>query len=96
MVVTVHGDGAGGRNTEAALAAAIRLSGTSGVTIGFLATDGDDASTGVAGAIVDGESIVGSEMIARARAALARNDSATFLRDRSATWETGLTGTKHD
>lgn len=88
--VTVRGPGKGGRNTEAALAAAIRLADVSGVTAGFLATDGDDAETGVAGGIVTGETV---DDLATARAALADNDSWTWLDSRGATWGDGPTGT---
>lgn len=52
--VTVEGDGVGGRNQEAALAAAIAVEGTDTV---FLAcgTDGIDGPTTAAGAVVDGQ-----------------------------------------
>lgn len=92
MTVTVRGDGEGGRNTEAALAAAIALSGTSGLTAAFLATDGDDGTTGAAGAIVDGATIQQSEL-RRAAEALARNDSFGFLSGTGAVWSPGPTGT---
>lgn len=88
--VTVRGTGRGGRNTEAALAAAIRMAGTPGVAAGFLATDGDDAETGVAGGIVTGETV---DDDAAARAALANNDSWTWLDGRGAAWGDGPTGT---
>lgn len=91
-VVTVRGDGHGGRNTECALAAALRLSGTRGTAIGFLATDGDDALTGLAGAIVDGNTVEPSSYT-EAIESLARNDSATYLEGRGATLRTGPTGT---
>jgi hydroxypyruvate reductase len=90
--VTVRGSGAGGRNTEAALAAALRLKGTAGVTVGFLATDGDDGVTGAAGAIVDGATIPTAE-IERAREALAANDSFGMLSATGAVWSPGATGT---
>jgi glycerate 2-kinase len=90
--VTVRGRGTGGRNTEAALSAAIRLSGAVGIAVGFLATDGDDGTTGVAGAIVDGAT-VGVVSRAAAKQALADNDSFTFLRRVGADVKTGPTGT---
>jgi hydroxypyruvate reductase len=90
--VTVRGDGAGGRNTEAALVAAIELRGTAGVTVGFLATDGDDGVTGAAGAVVDGATIP-PEQVARARRALANNASYDFLSASGATYAPGPTGT---
>jgi glycerate 2-kinase len=90
--VTVRGHGVGGRNTEAALAAAIRLAGVSGVAVGCLATDGDDGATGAAGGIVDGTT-VSDDRLRDARRALAENDSFTFLRERGADLVTGPTGT---
>ena len=45
-VVTVRGNGKGGRNSECALAAALCLDGVKHVAIGCLATDGDDANAG--------------------------------------------------
>lgn len=91
-VVTVRGNGTGGRNTEAALAAALRLSGTAGVAVGFLATDGDDGTTGAAGAIVDGATLAADEL-RDAREALARNDSYPLLARAGAALRTGPSGT---
>lgn len=74
--VTVRGTGAGGRNQELALAAAIALDGVAdGMVISF-ATDGVDGSSDAAGAVVDGQTAA----LARAAgldpdAALADNDS---------------------
>lgn len=90
--VTVHGDGAGGRNTEGALAAALRLQGVENVAMGFLATDGDDAESGVAGGIVTGGTIT-HENVQQARQALDQNDTFTFLNSVGAAWGTGPTGT---
>ncbi|MCX6093010.1 MAG: DUF4147 domain-containing protein [Candidatus Bipolaricaulota bacterium] len=87
---TVRGSGHGGRNQEVALAAALAVEGTSGVTIAALATDGTDGPTDAAGGIVDGETAL------RARAAgmdpaeaLAKNDSHSLL---SATHDLLFTG----
>ncbi|MCL1587783.1 MAG: DUF4147 domain-containing protein, partial [Actinomycetia bacterium] len=91
--VTVVGNGVGGRNQEAALAAAIDISSS---TTAFLAcgTDGIDGPTPAAGAVVDGRTAE------RARAmgldlehALARNDSHTALSALGATVLRGNTGT---
>ncbi len=91
--VMVRGEGKGGRNHEAALAAAITLDGEAGV---FLAggTDGVDGSSGGAGAVVDG---------ATARAAresgldparyLEANDSGGFFDVVPGRIDTGPTGT---
>ncbi len=90
--VTVKGDGVGGRNTEASLAAAIRLTGVGGAALGFLATDGDDGTSNVAGAIVDGDTVPVEHRRA-AVASLATNDSFTFLNERGVVVKTGPTGT---
>jgi glycerate 2-kinase len=55
--VTVRGGGKGGRNQEAALAAAIALDGKAGVAVASFATDGVDGPTDAAGAIVTGQTI---------------------------------------
>lgn len=94
--VTVRGDGAGGRNTEFALAAALELErrGRRDWMVGSLATDGQDAMTGVAGAIAS------VETLERARAsgvdpeaALRRNDSLAVFRAAGGCVEIGPTGT---
>jgi hydroxypyruvate reductase len=56
--VTVRGEGQGGRNQELALAAAVALQGHPNVVIMSLATDGEDSTTGAAGAMVSGETAV--------------------------------------
>lgn len=94
--VTVRGDGRGGRNTEFALAAALELErrGIENWVVASLATDGQDALTGMAGAIAD------AETVRRARkagidpeAALARNDSLTVFERAGGAVRTGPTGT---
>jgi hydroxypyruvate reductase len=90
--VTVRGPGIGGRNTEAALAGAHRLAGIDGVAAGYLATDGDDGTSGAAGAIVDGRTL-GDTGMKSAVEALAKNDSHTLLDALGATLRTGPTGT---
>ncbi|MCC6321455.1 MAG: DUF4147 domain-containing protein [Phycisphaerales bacterium] len=52
--VTVRGAGRGGRNQEAALAAAIAIDGDDSLTIAAFATDGVDGPTDAAGAVVTG------------------------------------------
>lgn len=93
--VTVRGDGIGGRNTEFALAAALALD-EAGADwyVASLASDGDDAATGAAGAI-------GSRTTtAEARAAgidpareLAANNSAHVFELIGGLVRTGPTGT---
>jgi hydroxypyruvate reductase len=92
----VQGDGRGGRNTEFALAAALELERRhiSNWVIASLGTDGQDAMTGLAGAIAD----AGTARRARdagvdpARA-LARNDSLRVFEVSGGAVQTGPTGT---
>jgi hydroxypyruvate reductase len=96
LTVTVKADGLGGRNTEFALAAAIELEHRKldGWTVASLATDGQDAGTGVAGAVVDCQTDRSLRNIGvEPRAALARNDSCPGLAAICATHITGPTGT---
>ena len=56
--VTLGADpGKGGRNQELALAAAVALAGTAGITVISLATDGTDGPTDAAGGVADGETV---------------------------------------
>lgn len=89
-VVTVRGDGVGGRNCEAAVAAAVRIAGVDGCAIGCLATDGDDGTSGAAGGVVDGGALDDRRA---AESALDDNDAYTWLADREVALETGPTGT---
>jgi hydroxypyruvate reductase len=92
--VTVRGEGAGGRNQELALAAAMALEGWQDVMVVALATDGTDGPTDAAGAIVDGDTVRrGREMGLSAADYLARNDSYTFLDRLGALIRTGPTNT---
>ncbi len=94
--VTVRGRGAGGRNQELALAAAIELEkrGAEDACVVALSTDGQDGPTDAAGAIVD------ATTCARIRAAgidphaaLEDNDSHTALAAAGALVRTGPTRT---
>lgn len=55
-VVTLKGDGKGGRNQEMALSAAIRLRGEKGIAFISVGSDGTDGPTDDAGGFADGES----------------------------------------
>ena len=96
LTVTVRGQGNGGRNTEFVLSAALALAEANlpEWTLASLATDGQDALTGLAGASADATSV---DAMRRAgidpEKALAANDSATALAAIGATVETGPTGT---
>ena len=86
----VTGGGRGGRNQQAALAAAIRLAGT---PYRFLAvgTDGVDGPTDAAGAVVDGATAGGAGAEA-ARRHLERCDAYPFLEKAGALLKPGRTG----
>ncbi len=101
--VTVRGTGAGGRNQELALAAALQLDGVPSIAVISFATDGVDGSSTAAGAVVTGSTAA----MARAAgldpvAALTNNDSHGFfnrlessktLSGRRILIQTGPTGT---
>ena len=93
--VTVRGDGVGGRNTELALGAALALDGWGAdLIVASLATDGGDGLSPSAGGIIDGTTIErGRSMGLDANAALARNDSYTYLSALGDAFMTGPTGT---
>ena len=91
--VTVAGTGMGGRNQEAALAAAISIAGTT-TRFAAIGTDGIDGMSPAAGAIVDGETVArGRALGLDAAAALVANDSFGYLAAVDATIVTGPTGT---
>lgn len=92
--VTVRGNGTGGRNMELALGFALEIENARDIYLLSAATDGDDNSTGAAGAFVDGSTL------SRARAIglnplgyLRNNDSYTFFRELGDLFVAGPTGT---
>jgi glycerate 2-kinase len=87
--VEVRGDGAGGRNSHAALLAASRLEGHEGLFVSF-ATDGIDGKTESAGAIVDGATI---DRGGDPEDSLRHFDSASYLNGTDDLIRTGPTGT---
>ncbi|MFQ5967593.1 MAG: glycerate kinase [Acidimicrobiia bacterium] len=91
--VTVQGDGVGGRSQEAALAGAIYIAGRPDIVFLAAGTDGKDGPTPAAGGIVDGGSVERVGSVSEARAALERNDSATWLAAAGDQLVTGPTGT---
>jgi len=94
--VIVRGCGRGGRNTEFALAAALeleRLAMTDWV-VASLATDGQDALTGAAGAIADAETCCRArERGIQPQDALRENDSLLVFLAAGGVVITGPTGT---
>ena len=92
--VTVRGDGRGGRNQEAALAAAIHLEGDDDLVFLAAGTDGIDGPTEAAGGLVDGTTASrGRDLGFNARETLERNDSNTWLVAVGSAMLTGPTGT---
>jgi hydroxypyruvate reductase len=94
--VEVVGDGIGGRNTEAALSAALVLDTEvdGNWCIASLASDGDDGIANASGAIADPECIArGRERDLDARQFLETNDSASYFRQTGGLVVTGPTGT---
>jgi hydroxypyruvate reductase len=92
--VTVRGPGKGGRNQEAALAAALALDGWQDVMVATLATDGTDGPTDAAGAVVTGETAARARALGLDPAAcLARNDAYPLLDAVGGLIRTGPTGT---
>ncbi len=92
--VTVTGTGRGGRNHEAALAAAIALEGDSHVVFLAAGTDGVDGMANGAGAIVDGTTAAAARGVGLDPSDyLARNDSGRFFDIVPGRIVTGPTGT---
>ncbi len=94
--VTVRGAGRGGRNTEFALAAALELErrGLHDWVVASLGTDGQDAMTGLAGAIGDAKTPDRSRAAGiNPEEALRGNDSVTVFEVAGGAVSTGPTGT---
>ena len=92
--VTLRGEGRGGRNQEAALAAAITIEGNPDIVFATLATDGVDGPTDAAGAIVDGSTLSHGQVLGLdAAVALNHNDAYTYLQATTDLLMTGPTGT---
>ncbi len=92
--VLVSGSGAGGRNQEAALAAAMEIAGSTDTVFAALGTDGVDGPTDAAGAIVDGLTVErGRQAGLTASDHLLANDSHPFLAATGDLLRTGPTGT---
>jgi glycerate 2-kinase len=78
--VTLRGDGAGGRNQELALSAALALEEWSGAFVVALATDGTDGPTDAAGAVIAGDTTARARGLGlRPLDFLERNDSYHFF-----------------
>ncbi len=92
--VTVRGSGRGGRNQEAALSAALEISGRSDIRIAAFGTDGIDGPTDAAGAIVSGDTAARAARLGLdPDRVLADNDSYVFHAALDGLIVTGPTGT---
>jgi glycerate 2-kinase len=93
-VVTIKGDGMGGRNQELALSAAFPIEGLSNVVIASVGSDGTDGPTDAAGGMVDGGSLGRIKMGQQnAQRLLDNNDSYKALETSGDLIFTGPTGT---
>jgi glycerate 2-kinase len=93
-VVTVRGNGIGGRNQELCLSLTISIKGLRDVVAACVGTDGIDGVSPAAGAVVDGG--LHDEAITRGldpSEYLANNDSYTFFQKTGRAIITGYTGT---
>jgi hydroxypyruvate reductase len=92
--VTVRGSGRGGRNQEAALAAAIAIEGQPNLVLSTFATDGIDGPTDAAGATITGETVRRARALGLdPQAFLDDNDAHTFFALLGDLVITGPTGT---
>ena len=82
--------GKGGRNQEAALACALSLKATQGITVAFVGTDGIDGNSDAAGGVISKKVEEGT---AQARLLLRRHDSYHALKKLKSLVFTGYTGT---
>ncbi len=92
--VTVKGPGRGGRNMELALAFAIEVKDTTGITLLSAGTDGTDGPTDAAGAVVDSGTYQRATRLGLSpESYLQNNDSYTFFQQTGELFITGPTGT---
>ena len=92
--VTVKGSGMGGRNTELALAFALEIAGTKGITLLSAGSDGTDGITDAAGAIVNADTIYKAKNLGlNPKTYLENNDSYSFFKKTGELFITGPTGT---
>ncbi|HEY9595039.1 MAG TPA: DUF4147 domain-containing protein, partial [Spirochaetia bacterium] len=90
--VTVTGNGAGGRNQEIALSAAIALRDEPGILLTSFATDGKEGNTDAAGAYASAATVAAAGGL-DPHACLAANDAHRFLSAANELIVTGPTGT---
>lgn len=85
--------GRGGRNQSLALALALILENSTGISVLVGATDGSDGPTEDAGAIIDGQTVSRGGTAAEAKKHLLAADAGTFLAEAGDLISTGPTGT---
>lgn len=85
--------GRGGRNQSLALALALILENSMGITVLVGATDGSDGPTEDAGAIIDGQTVSRAGTAAEAKKHLLAADAGSFLAEAGDLISTGPTGT---
>ena len=94
LTVTVKGNGKGGRAQEFALSAAQEIAGLSKIFVAGFGTDGTDGPTDVAGAVVDGQTLLRAKKKGLDAAKfLKRHDSYSFFNKTGGHIMTGPTGT---
>lgn len=91
--IQVKGDGLGGRNQSIALTGAIEISGTPGIVMVSVGSDGTDGPTDAAGGMVDGETVVRMGGVTVARNYLDNDDAYHGLARSQDLIITGPTGT---
>ena len=92
--MVIRGKGKGGRNQHLALAAAIEMEGSSGISLLAAGTDGSDGPTDATGAIVSAQTIaITKERGLNAQAYLDGNDAYPFFEKTGGLIFTGPTGT---
>lgn len=91
--VTVRGSGSGGRNLETALAAVEQIAGDDEITLLTFATDGEDSTTGMAGAIISNLTYrTGLMLGCEPNRYLDANDSLAYFQKLGGLIRTGSTG----
>ena len=93
-VVTLRGNGRGGRNQEIALSAALEIEGMQDLAVFSASSDGTDGPTDAAGGFADGNTVCRlREKGFSAEKLLAENDSYRALEEAGGLLKTGATGT---
>jgi len=93
-VVKVTGKGKGGRAQECMLSAAIGISGLPNIMLAGVGTDGSDGPTDVAGAVVNGETVMrAKKKNLQAHKFLKTHNSYAFFKHAGGHIKTGPTGT---